>query len=144
MSKTIKLIGKHINENLDELEEGYAEIEVNVEDTLNIFDLEDVLRIARWHNYRHEDDFESRIEDFTDDDLIKELKSNGYDFTRQLNEEQCIDYLESEGYKIDMPNNFDELDNIDQSKLEEIINLYYNSSWIEREKIYNTIKSCIL
>lgn len=138
---TIKIVGKHITENDDELEEGYIEIEVEAYDILRELDSEDVADYARWSlDMKHEDDFESSLDDFDNDDFVKALKSSGYNFAQQVTEEDCIEVLEVGGYVITDENDEENrLDYVCSRQLEEIKEKFLEGNWSERESIYNKI-----
>lgn len=140
-TKTIRLVGKHVFENNDELEEGYVEIEVEVYDILREIDSEDVVDYARSSlDMKHEDDFESNLDDFEEDDLIKHLENNNYNFAQKVSEEECIEALEIGGYIITTKSDLDiDLDYVDSNMLEEIEDLFLYSSCAEREEIYNKV-----
>lgn len=138
---TIRVVGKHITENDDELEEGYTEIQVEAYDILREIGSEDVADYARWSlDMRHEDDFESSLEDFSEDDIADYLEEWGYNFSKHIGEEDCIDFLEDSGYTVLTNSEADNgLDIIDSRMLEEIKDIFINASVFERERIYNLI-----
>lgn len=138
---SIRIIGKHITENSDELEEGYVEIRLPVKDLLDEIDNEYIEDYARWSlDMRHEDDFESDIDDFDDDDLVRQLEYNGYNFSRKIDEDECIEFLEEQGYTVlDKNDTESSLDYIDSRRLEEIQEKFINGSWSEKEELYNKI-----
>jgi hypothetical protein len=138
---SIRIVGKHITENDDELEEGYVEIELPVKDLLDEIDNEDIEDYARWSlDMRHEDDFESNIDDFDVDDLVKQLEYEGYNFSIKIGEEDCIEFLEESGYTVLDKNDAESsLDYIDASMLGELTERFLNASVFEREEIYNKI-----
>jgi hypothetical protein len=139
---TIRIIGKHITENDDELEEGYVEIEAETYDILREINSEDVANYARWSlDMKHEDDFESDLDDFDNTDLWNHLNNSySFDVYDELDDEDMVDYLERKGYTIDTPDFIDNgLDYVDASMLEEIENLFLNSSCAERVEIFNKI-----
>lgn len=138
---TFRIVGKQIFENSDELEEGYVEIEVEAYDTLREIDSDDVADYARWRlDMRHEDDFESNIDDFTDEELVEALQDNYYNFAKLLDEDDLIDYLQDKGYIISEEKQ-NVLDHIDTPMFEEISQKFLNSSWTQREEMYNLIKN---
>jgi hypothetical protein len=137
----IRIVGKHITENDDELEEGYVEIELPVKDLLDEIDNEDIEDYARWSlDMRHEDDFESNIGDFDVDDLVKQLEYEGYNFSIKIGEYDCIEFLEESGYTVLDKNDANgNLDYIDSCRLEEIQEKFLNGSWSEREQLYQKL-----
>lgn len=138
----IRIVGKHITENDDELEEGYVEIEISIKDLLDEIDNEDIVDYAEDNlNMKHEDDFESDIDDFDVNELVSKLEDEGYNFAQKVSEEDCIEVLEIGGYVItDKNDEENRLDYVDGTMLEEIINLFLYSSCAEREQLYNLIK----
>jgi hypothetical protein len=140
--KTINYVGKQILENSYELEEGYVEIELEAYDILREIDSEDVMDYTRWSlNMRHEEDFESSLDDFDEDELIEELKSRGHNFSKQIGEEECIDFLEDSGYTITADEAVvgNGLDYVDAQRLEEIQKKFIDSSWDEKLVMYNKV-----
>lgn len=83
------------------------------------------------------------LSDYSDQDLIKELKDNGFDFIEEVRDHEMIEYLESIGCVINNPNAVPEdekfVDYNDLIKLKEIRDKFLNSSWEIREKIYKQI-----
>jgi hypothetical protein len=140
MSTTIRLLGEPKQNEEHVIENGYVEVEYDVNYVLDIIGSKDITQYALDNLYLiNPEDFEYNIDHFTNEDMVKGLKSNGYDFTQQLDEEQCIDFLEDKGYKIDERTDVDELDIVDQDKLNKIIEKFTASSWIYRDIMY---KSC--
>jgi len=140
-ASTIRIVGKHITENNSELEKGYVEIELEIKDLLGEIDGEDIGDYARYNlDMKHEDDFESNIEDFDDDELVKALEDNGYNFAQKVTEEDCIEVLEIGGYVItDECDEVNSLDYTDSCRLEEIQQKFLNGSWSERQELYNKL-----
>jgi hypothetical protein len=140
--KTINCVGKQVFKNSDELEKGYVEIELKAYDILREIDSEDVMDYARYSlDMKHEDDFESSLDDFDKDDLIEELESRGHNFSKQIGEEGCIDFLEDSGYTVTTDEDVvgNELDYVDAQLLEAIQKKFINSSWDERLVMHNKI-----
>jgi hypothetical protein len=140
-NKTITLEGKQIFANQDELEEGYVEIIIEVKDILDEIDNEDIEDYARdYLDMNHEDDFESNLDDFDEDELADKLEDWGYNFSKQIGEDECIEFLEESGYTITADKDVDNsLDYIDASRLEEITNLFVNGSWHQRDLMYKLL-----
>lgn len=139
MKKVIRIVGKQITENSNELEKGYVEVEFEVEDLLGEIGVEDVTDYAL-NNLRliNPEDFEYDIDHFEDYELVRELKNNGYNFSKEIDEDECIDFLEDSGYTVTYG---ERLDLIDDLKLVEIIELFNSSSWIDREVMYKSVCS---
>lgn len=81
------------------------------------------------------------LEDFDEYNIIQHLREEGYDFSIEVDTEDMISRLESEGYTV-LENSIQEensLDIIDSRMLEEIKDIFINSSVFERERIYNLI-----
>ena len=137
---TIRVVGKQVFENSDELEEGYVEIELEAYDILREIDSEDVVDYTRWSlSMRHEDDFESSLNDFDDDDLIEELESNGYNFSKQIGEEDCIEFLEESGYIVSTPKELNEYDYVDNCLFDDIVSVFDSLSVFDRQKLRDLI-----
>ncbi len=138
---TIRVSGKQVFANQDELEKGYVEIELEAYDILREIDADDVADYARWSlDMKHEDDFKSSLDDFSEDELVKALESNGYNFAQKVTEEDCIEVLEENGYIISTEKE-NVLDHIDAPMFEEIQEKFLNANWAERQDMYNLIKN---
>lgn len=139
---TIRISGKRVFENQDELDVGHVEIEVEAYNILREIDSEDVADYARWSlDMKHENDFESNIEDFDEDELVEALEDLNFNFSRQIDEDECIEFLEDSGYIIKTPREENSLDYIDSNLLEEITNIFLNATVFERQEIFNKIKN---
>lgn len=139
---TIRIVGKHITDNNFELEDGYVEIELEVKDLLDEIDGEDIGDYAENNlDMKHEDDFESSLDDFTDDDLVEKLQDWGYNFSKQIDEDECIEFLEDSGYIVITEQEAinDTLDYADAVMMREIQEKFLNGSWNERITLYNKI-----
>ncbi len=140
--KTIRLVGKQIVEDNDyiEIEDGFCEIETNVDEVLNEIDGEDLVDFAKdKYNLKHEDEFESNLDDFDDDDLIEELDDRSYDFYKHIRDEDyMIELLEEKGYVVSSPREI-MLDIYDENNLCEIIKKFHNATFEQREKIYELV-----
>lgn len=138
----IRVVGKQVFGNEDELEKGYVEIELEAYDILREIDSEDVMDYARYSlDMRHEDEFESSLDDFDKDDLIEELELRGHNFSYQIGEEDCIDFLEDSGYTITADKDVvgSGLDYVDAQRLEDIQKKFMDSNWDDRLTMYNKI-----
>lgn len=139
-NKTINCVGKQVLENSDELEEGYVEIELEAYDILREIDSEDVADYARWSlDMKHEDEFESSLDDFDEDDLVKELESRGHNFSYQIGEDECIEFLEDSGYNITYNNQGIQYDYVDNCLFEDIVNKFNSLSVFDRQKMRDLI-----
>jgi hypothetical protein len=141
--KAIKLFATQIPYTEEELEEDEVYVEFNVQELLKQIDNEDVEDYARWSlDMKHEDDFESSLEDFSEDDIADYLEEEGYNFSSHIGEEDCIDFLEDSGYTVTLNKYVDNsLDYIDNRMLDEITEIFTNATVFEREEIYNKIKN---
>jgi len=141
INSTINWVGKQILTNQEELEEGYVEVVIDVKDILNEIDNEEISEYARWKlDMIYEDSFESDLDDFDDGDLVDELENRNYNFSEQIGEDECIEFLEDSGYTITADKDVDNsLDYIDAVRLEEITNLFVNGSWGERDLMYKLL-----
>ena len=99
MSKEIKVSGKQVFENEDELEEGYVEISISLDDLLSDIDSE---KLTDWAcdnlDLKHEDE------------CVEFLEESGYIVTPIEKVDNSLDY-------------------IDSRRLEEIITLFRKGSW---------------
>ncbi len=91
----------------------------------------------QYDNYKCD---EASLDDFTEYDLVKELKDRGFDFSDEVSEYEMVDYLEDRGYIINPETEFDDtLDHIDAPMFEEIQQKFLNANWAERAELYNKI-----
>lgn len=123
--------------------EGYHIIKVSEDYLLDEIDNDSIADYARWTlNMLHEDSVYSSLDDFDIDDIADYLEEEDYNFSKHIGEEDCIDFLEDSGYAVLTNSEADDgLDIIDSRMLEEIKDIFINSSVFEREKIYNLIKA---
>ncbi len=130
--KTINWVGKQVLENSDELEEGYVEVILDVRDILDAINNEDIADFARWSlDMRHEDDFDNN-------DLIEELESRGHNFSSQIGEDDCIDFLEDSGYTITYDKGI-QYDYVDNCLFEDIVNKFDSLDCFSRQKMRDLI-----
>lgn len=135
----INWVGKQVLENSDELEEGCVEIVLELKDILDEIDDEDIADYARYYlDMKHEDDFESSLDDFDDDDLIEELESRGHNFSSQIGEDDCIDFLEDIGYTIIADKGI-QYDYVDNCLFEDIVNKFDSLDFFSRQKMRDLI-----
>lgn len=132
--------GKQILTNQDELEDGHVEIAIEVKDILDEINNDDIEQYARYYlDMRHEDDFESDLDDFQEEDIVEKLEDLGYNFSKNIGEEDCIEFLEDCGYTITDNSHIDSLDSVDENMLYEITKKFLESSWEERDLIYKKL-----
>lgn len=96
----------------------------------------------KYNNY--ECDFSDKsLEDYDESEIVDHLKSEKFDFIEEVEDHEMIEYLESTGHTIVhgnyIPKDEEFVDHNDLSKLDEIRTKFLNSSWAEREKIYNKV-----
>lgn len=138
-NETINWVGKQVFANQDELEEGYVEIILDVRDILDEIDNEDIADFARWSlDMIPEDEFESSLDDFDNNDLIEELESRGHNFSYQIGEEDCIDFLEDSGYTITYDKGI-QYDYVDNCLFEDITNKFDSLDCFSRQKMRDLI-----
>jgi len=134
MNKFIEIEGEFINFS----GENHI-IRVDVYGLLGELDSEDIADYAADNlDMKHIDDFQSDLDDFSEYEIVEYLKDDGFDFSEEVDYDDMIEALERKGYEItayeDIIDNG--LDIIDANRLDEIINLFINSSFAEREEIY--------
>lgn len=140
--KIIKLFATQVPYIEEELEENEVYVEFNVGELLDEIDDEDVYDYAVENfNLINGDDFESSLDDFDEDDLVKELENRGHNFSYQIGEEECIEFSEDSGYTIiaDEAVVGSGLDYVDAQRLEDIQKKFIDSSWDEKLVMYNKI-----
>lgn len=133
--------GKQILTNQDELEDGHVEIVVDVSDFLDEVDTDVLREYVEYHlDMRHEDDFESDLDDFQEEDIVEKLEYLGYNFSKNIGEEGCIEFLEDCGYTITDNRDIDDsIDFVHQGMLDEITKKFLESSWEERDLMYKKL-----
>jgi len=137
----IRYAGKQVFANQDELEEGYVEIVINIDDILEEIDDEYIAIYARYSlNMRHEDDFESSLDDFDDDELLEALKNNYYNFAKEVEEDEMIEYLEERGYTVEADSrSTPEYDYVDNCLFYDIVNKFNSLDCFSRQKMRDLI-----
>lgn len=139
--KEIKYTGKQVFDN--ELEEGDAEIIINIDEFLDNVDTEILTNYVEYHlDLIHPDNCNCEtVEEATESDLIWELKNRYFDFIDEVDEDEMVDYLQRNGYLVDGEYNLmtTNIDLIDTRMLEEITSKFLSASIFERERIYNLI-----
>jgi len=106
-------------------------------------DLEDFENTDAYIDYLEniidDEDLDNLLEDTEEDDVFQWLDFKGFDFLNELDSQELIEHLSGVGYKIVENEQENDLDIIDNNRLEEIKNLFLYSSFAEREEIYNKI-----
>jgi len=132
----------------EDLKKGCGKIAKNnlqyyVEDILDKIDGKLIQQHAKDHLYMVSEDesVESRLSDFSEHDIVSYLKEEDFNFITEVDEDDMIDYLESEGYIITDSDEMESngLDYIDTVRLEEITSKFINGNWAEKEEIYSKL-----
>lgn len=140
MSKEIQLFATRIPYTEEELEDNEVYVEFNVKELLDQIDDEDISDYARWNfDMKHEDDFESSLDDFDEGDLIKELESRGHNFSNQIGEKDCIEFLEDSGYTVTYGGQGLEYDYVDNCLFEDISSVFYSLSCAKRQELRDMV-----
>lgn len=135
----IIVAGKQVLENSDELEKGYVEIELEAYDILSEIDSEDVMDYAHCNlDMRHEDEFESSLDDFDKDELVEELELRGYNFYSHIDLDSCIDFLEGNGFTV-YESEESKYDYVDNCLFDDISNKFNSLSVFDRQKMRDLI-----
>ena len=136
-NKTINLVGKHITENIDDIQDGYVEVQFDVNTLLSDIDSDDIRSFARsWCGLIDADDLSS----FDEDDLVAALKKQYYHFQKSIDELDDEDIIEEYfGRDLGRFNGETYLDDVDAQRLQEITDKFINSTWAEREEMYKQI-----
>lgn len=139
----IELNGKIVEEH--NTQDGFATIEISIEEILGEINDETLVDyVLDNFDVKHVDDFQSDIDDFSEDELVEALENNYYDFLSHhssRDEDAWIEKLEEMGYVVTMSEDSDNLDVYDKNNLDEIIQKFVNGNFDEREKIYKLISS---
>lgn len=142
--KTIKLFATQIpytDGELDDLEENEVYVEFNVEELLDEIDNEDISDYAKWNlDMKHEDDFESNLDDFSDNELVEALRDNWYDFSKEIDEDEMITILEDKGYTIsDDGTVSNDYDYTDSCLFEDIVSVFDSLSCAKKQELHDLI-----
>ena len=144
MENTIILVGKLVTEHADEILEGYAQVEFEVEGLLDEIDYSDLRKFAK-------DKLDlipiDELSDVDQDDLVSELQDRDYRFIRGAGDEEMINELEKSGYKClyeygEQYENYLKLSNLDiydLNLLQEITQRFINASVFERVDMHNAV-----
>ncbi len=100
----------------------------------------------KWLEDKYENDCECKeLDDYTEADIVQELKNRDFDFIEEVEDHEMIEYLESIGTQVFdenfVPKDEEFVDHNDLIKLEEIKQKFIDSSWADREIIYRVITS---
>lgn len=142
----IILVGKHITENEDEIAEGYIQVELVIEDTLNEIGYQYLRKYAKnTLDLIDEDD----LEDVDEDNLVDELNNRDYDFIGGADNEKLINKLEGDGYKVIYEYDkeyyeylqISDLDVQDMHMLKEITKKFMNASIFEKADMYKAMNN---
>lgn len=144
MEDKIILVGKHITEHSEEIEEGYVQVEFDVESLLDEIPSTDIKMYAR-DNY----DYISKndLDELDQDDLVEELRDRGYNFLLGADPQALVDTLEKQGYKCldEYDDEYYEylktarLDIQDMNMLKEITKRYLDASIFEKAEMHKAI-----
>lgn len=146
MENTIILVGKLVTEHADEVKEGFAQVEFEVDDLLDEIDSSDIRSYAKYNfDLVDSDD----LSDADQDDMVEELRDRGYNFLRGADDEAMINELEKSGYKCIYEYDQEyydflqiaDLDVQDMHMLKEITKKFMNASVFEKADIYQAINN---
>ena len=141
--KDIKYVGKQVFNN--DLEDGDAEILINIDEFLDDVDTEILTNYVEYHlDLIHPDNCNCEtVEEATESDLIWKLKNRYFDFIDEVDEYEMVDYLQRNGYLVDGESNLmtTNIDLIDTRMLEEITSKFLSASIFERERIYKLVQN---
>lgn len=142
--KTIKLFATQIpytDGELDDLEENEVYVEFNVGELLDQIDDEDIAEYAKWGlDMRHEDDFESSLDDFSKDELAEALRDGWYNFASEVDEDEMITILEDKGYTVSDDGTIsNDYDYVDSCLFEDIISVFDSLSFGEKQRLRDMV-----
>lgn len=75
-------------------------------------------------------DVEVDLDDWSSDELIEELQDRNYNFIKEIDLEEAIDYVESCGYTIERGDNI-----VEDLDLEELISNFLSADFTKRDLI---------
>lgn len=146
MENKIILVGKLVTEHADEILEGFAQVEFEVENLLDEIDSSDVRSYAKYNFDLVDSDDLSEADQ---DELVEELRDRGYTFIAGADDEAMINELEKSGYKCIYE--YDQeyydylktcnLDYQDMMMLKEITKRYLDSSVFVKADIHKAVMS---
>lgn len=89
---------------------------------------------------KHEDDFQSSLDDFSEDELVEALEDLNYNFSGRVDEDLCIEYLEDLGYYISYDKSIsNDYDYVDNCLFEDIVNKFNSLDYFSRQKMRDLI-----
>lgn len=137
----IRLEGRQVFGNEDELDDGNIEIEVSASYILDELDNKDIEDYARWTlDMKHEDDFESNLDDFSESELVDHLRGEWFNFIDEVEEEDMIEYLENRGYVISGEGvNSSEYDYVDMCLFDDITSVFDSLSCAKRQELRDIV-----
>jgi hypothetical protein len=146
MENNIILVGKLVTEHADEIAEGYAQVEFDVEKLLDEIEYSDIRRFAKNKLDLIPID---ELDDVDEDDMVEELRDRGYNFIIGADDETLINELKKSGYKCIYEYDQEyydflqiaDLDVQDMHMLKEITKKFMNASVFEKADIYQAINN---
>jgi hypothetical protein len=135
----IKLFAKQIKCD-EKLAENEVFVEFDVEELLDQIEHKDITAYTKmWYNLISHEEID--LSDFSEEELVTALQNMGFDFISEVDTEDMIDAIESDGYEVTLENVIldQDLDHIDQQMLDQIVNKFHNGSWDEREEMYKNL-----
>ena len=139
--KTIKLFATQIPYIDEELGENEVYVEFNVGELLDQIDNEDIADYARWNfDMVGEDEFESNLDDFSDNELVEALRDNWYDFSKEIDEDEMITILEDKGYTVsDDGTVSNDYDYTDSCLFEDIVSVFDSLSSAKKQELRDIV-----
>ena len=138
---TMKLQGKLLPDLEEDLEVGYVEILVNIDEVLDEVPNEILRKYVEYHfDLIHPNDFDGDLlEDASEQDLVWELKKQDYNFTENFSDEDLVEELLERGYYFGGEKELSSLDYVDERYFEEIKSVFYGANFLERKLIHDLI-----
>jgi hypothetical protein len=133
----IKIIGKQVFGT--ELEEGDVEILVDVDNILDDIDTDVLKKYVEYHlDMIDPADCECEtVDEAAEWELVDELKSRGFNFEDELDDDDLLDEVEARGLGEHIA--IQGLDYVDTEILKEITTLFLNSTLAQRQIMYNLL-----
>ncbi len=95
-------------------------------------------------NLINKDEVEKYLHLVDEYDLTQELHDRSFNFAEEVDIDDCIEKIEMRGYvvldEMEIESSKD-LDYVDSVNLDEIIDMFTNASWSERQEIYLRVKN---
>lgn len=123
-------------------EKDYHIITVDEDDLLDQIDGKLIARHARDYLYMvSEDEAECSLDKFDEDGIVKHLKKRGFDFMEEVEDQDMIHYLESNGCIVTDKNedSIDSYDYVDSCLFEEISTVFDSLSCQKRQELRDLI-----